>query len=46
MGAELFAGFTQSDILRLLDSFDALHANLKTMQAADAATTKLRKSGT
>ena len=46
MGAELFEGFTEAEILRLLDSFDALHANLKTMQAADAATTKLRKSGT
>lgn len=46
MGVELFAGFSEAEILRLLEVFDGLHANLKTMQAADAATTKLRKSGT
>ena len=46
MGEELFAGFAEAEILRLLEAFDGLHANLKTMQAADAATTKLKKSGT
>lgn len=46
MGEELFDGFAEPDILRLLESFDRLHANLKTMQAADAAATKLKKSGT
>ncbi len=46
MGEELFAGFSEAQILGLLDAFDGLHTNLKTMQAADAATTKLKKSGT
>lgn len=46
MGAELFAGFTEAGILNLLDAVAALHTNLKTMQAADAAVTRHRKSGT
>ena len=46
MGEELFAGFAEAEIHHLLEAFDGLHANLKTMQAADAATTKLKKSGT
>lgn len=46
MGEELFDGFAEPEILRLLESFDRLHTNLKTMQAADAAATKLKKSGT
>ncbi|MEI7933192.1 MAG: MarR family transcriptional regulator [Alphaproteobacteria bacterium] len=46
MGEELFEGFAEADILQLLEDFDRLHANLKTMQAADAAAPKLRKSGT
>jgi len=46
MGEELFAGIGAADVLRLIDAFDALHANLKSMQAADAAAPKLKKSGT
>ena len=46
MGEELFDGIAETEILGLLESFDRLHANLKTMQAADAAATKLKKSGT
>jgi DNA-binding MarR family transcriptional regulator len=46
MGEELFEGFAEADILQLLEDFDRLHANLKTMQAADAAANKLKKSGT
>ena len=46
MGEELFAGIGSPDVRRLIDAFDALHANLKSMQAADAAAPKLKKSGT
>lgn len=46
MGEELFDGFTAPEIIQLLETFDRLHANLKAIQAADAAATKLRKSGT
>lgn len=46
MGEELFAGFSEAEILRLVEAFDGLHANLKTMQAADAAAAKFKKSGT
>ena len=34
------------DVAQLLETLDRLHANLKSIQAADAAATKLRKSGT
>lgn len=46
MGEELFAGIGPADVLRLIEAFDALHANLRSMQAADAAAPKLKKSGT
>ena len=46
MGEELFAGFSEAQILGLVEAFDGLHANLKTMQAADAAAAKFKKSGT
>lgn len=46
MGEELFEGFSAPEITQLLETFDRLHANLKTIQAADAAASKLKKSGT
>ncbi len=46
MGEELFDGFSESEVIGLLKVFDRLHANLKTIQAADAAALKFKKSGT
>lgn len=45
LGLELFDGMDAAEVHGLLDTLGRLHANLKTIQAADAAT-KLRKSGT
>ena len=46
LGEELFAGFGEGEVTEMLRTLDRLHANLKTIQAADAAATKHRKSGT
>jgi len=46
LGEELFAGFGEGEVTEMLRTLDRLHANLKTRQAADAAATKHRKSGT
>ena len=46
IGADLFAGIAEADVAQALRTLDLLHTNLKTIQAADAAATKLRKSGT
>jgi DNA-binding MarR family transcriptional regulator len=46
LGRELFEGFDGEEVVHMLEVFDRLHANLKTIQAADAAATKLKKSGT
>lgn len=45
IGAELFDGIGESDIRQMLSTLDRMHANIKTTQAADAAATKLKKSG-
>jgi DNA-binding MarR family transcriptional regulator len=46
MGEELFDGFSEAEVIGLLEIFDRLNANLKTIQAADAAALKFKKSGT
>lgn len=46
LGAELFEGIGEDDIRQALSTLDRLHANLKSIQAVDAAAVKIRKSGT
>ena len=46
LGAELFEGIGEADLSQVLRTLDLLHANLKAIQAAESATTKLKKSGT
>ena len=46
MGEDLFAGFAEAEVIGVLEIFDRLHANLKAIQAADAAATRFKKSGT
>lgn len=46
MGEDLFAGFAEAEVIGVLEIFDRLHANLKAIQAADAAAAKFKKSGT
>lgn len=46
LGRELFEGLSPEEVAAASDTLDRLHANLKSMQAADAAATRLRKSGT
>lgn len=45
LGAELFDGIGEQDILQMLRTLDRLHANIKSIQASEAAE-KSRKSGT
>lgn len=46
LGLELFEGLGPQEVTEVIRTLDRLHANLKSMQAADAAATRLRKSGT
>lgn len=46
IGAELFDGIGEDEIAGVLRTLDKLHANLRTIQAADAAAIKFKKSGT
>lgn len=46
IGRALFEGITETDLRQMMQTLDLLHSNIKTMQAADAATLKLKKSGT
>lgn len=46
LGAELFHGIGEAAIRQALGMLDRLHANLKSIQAADVASQKIRKSGT
>ena len=45
LGAALFDGIGEADIQRALGMLDRLQANLKAIQAADAASQKIRRSG-
>ncbi|WP_421696417.1 MarR family winged helix-turn-helix transcriptional regulator [Aestuariivirga sp.] len=46
IGRALFEGIDEAALLQMLTTLNQLHTNIKTMQVAEAATTKLRKSGT
>lgn len=46
LGEELFDGFSREDVGQMLRTLDRLHANLKSIQAADVAAARIRKSGT
>ncbi len=45
LGSELFEGVSGADVRHLLATLDQIHANIKSVQAADAAH-KLKKAGT
>ena len=46
LGAELFDGIGEAEILQILRTLDHLHTNIKSIQLAETAANKLKKSGT
>lgn len=45
LGGEVFAGITEDELRQMLGTLGKIHANIKSIQAADAAAVKLKKSG-
>jgi DNA-binding MarR family transcriptional regulator len=46
LGAELFDGIEEQDLRQMLGVLNRIHANIKTIQAAEAAAVRLKKAGT